>query len=130
MPYLKGGYGSQYQTCSSSVVRGKLIRWRDSITGRVFRFWMAKTIDSCHQLFSTNFLLFWAEVFIFLFFLLFWPCRAACGILVPRPGIVPAPLQWKRGVLTTGPPAKSYGQRSLKDCHLRIQTNTLFLLLA
>ena len=30
----------------------------------------------------------------------------ACGILVPWPGIGPAPLQWSRGVLTIGPPGK------------------------
>ena len=28
-------------------------------------------------------------IFIFIFF--FWPCLASCGILVPRPGIEPAP---------------------------------------
>ena len=27
----------------------------------------------------------------FYFYLVFWPCRAACGILVPQPGIEPAP---------------------------------------
>ena len=27
----------------------------------------------------------------FFFFLIFWPHRAACGILVPRPGIKSAP---------------------------------------
>ena len=32
---------------------------------------------------------------------------AACGILVPWPGIDPCPLHWKHGVLTTGPPGKS-----------------------
>ena len=26
---------------------------------------------------------------------------------LPRPGIEPVPLQWKHGVLTTGPPGKS-----------------------
>ena len=36
-----------------------------------------------------------------------WPRYAACGILVPRPGMEPVPLQWKHGVLTTGPPGKS-----------------------
>ena len=41
------------------------------------------------------------------FFLFFRPRRAACGILVPQPGIKPMPLQWKRVVLTTGPPGKS-----------------------
>ena len=27
----------------------------------------------------------------FYFYLVFWPCRAACGILVPQPGIEPVP---------------------------------------
>ena len=36
----------------------------------------------------------------------FWPY--SMQILIPQPGIEPAhPLQWKRGVLTTGPPGKS-----------------------
>ena len=33
--------------------------------------------------------------------------HVACSILAPWPGIKPAPLQWKRGVLTSGPPGKS-----------------------
>ena len=37
----------------------------------------------------------------------FWPHCAACGILVPRPGIEPVPPAVERGVLTTGPPGKS-----------------------
>ena len=37
----------------------------------------------------------------------FWLCCAACGILVPNQGSNPCPLQWKRRVLTTGPPGKS-----------------------
>ena len=41
------------------------------------------------------------------FLLLFWPRCAACRILVPRPGIEPRPRQWKRRVLTTGPPWNS-----------------------
>ena len=36
-----------------------------------------------------------------------WPHRAACRILVPRPGIELRPRQWKRWVLTTGPPGNS-----------------------
>ena len=40
-------------------------------------------------------------------FFFFWPQWAACGILVPQPGIELVPLQWKRRVLTTGPPGKS-----------------------
>ena len=43
----------------------------------------------------------------FFCFFVFWLCYTACGMLVPRPGIEPRPWQWKRGVLTTGPPGKS-----------------------
>ena len=39
--------------------------------------------------------------------LFFWPCQAACRILVLLPAIEPMPLQWKGGVLTTGPQGKS-----------------------
>ena len=35
-------------------------------------------------------------------FLFFWPCHAACGIIVPRPGIEPVSRQWMCWVLTTG----------------------------
>ena len=35
-------------------------------------------------------------------------CHTACGILVPQPGISPGPLHWKLGVLTIGPPGKSW----------------------
>ena len=34
-------------------------------------------------------------------------CPAACGILVPRPGIKPASPALEGGFLTTGPPGKS-----------------------
>ena len=37
----------------------------------------------------------------------FWLHRTAFGILVPHQGLNPRPLQWKLGVLTTGPPGKS-----------------------
>ena len=38
------------------------------------------------------------------FFLIFWPCNMACGILVPWPGIEVGSQQYKHCVLTTGPP--------------------------
>ena len=44
----------------------------------------------------------WPEIPLF-----FWPHHAACSILVPQPGIEPGPQQWKRRVLTTGPPGNS-----------------------
>ena len=39
--------------------------------------------------------------------IIFWPCHVASRIVFPGPGIEPRPQQWKRGVLTTGPPANS-----------------------
>ena len=41
------------------------------------------------------------------FFFFFWLHHAACRILVPDQGSNSCPLQWKLGVLTTGPPGKS-----------------------
>ena len=35
-------------------------------------------------------------------------CPAACGILVPRPGIEPVSPALEGGFLTTGPPGKSH----------------------
>ena len=40
-------------------------------------------------------------------FLFFRPCCLARGILLPRPGIAPVPLQWKCGAPNTGPPGNS-----------------------
>ena len=37
----------------------------------------------------------------------FWPCQAACSILVPQPGIEPRPQQWKPQILTSRPPGNS-----------------------
>ena len=54
------------------------------------------------SLFSTQLL----GVFLLLFLFSFWPC-AACGILVPQPGIEPMPLAVVAWVLTTGSPGKS-----------------------
>ena len=45
--------------------------------------------------------------FYFFFFSLFWLFCAAWGILIPQPGIKPAPLQWKHSTLTTGRSEKS-----------------------
>ena len=36
-----------------------------------------------------------------------WLCHTACRILIPSPGTTVSSLQWKHGVLTTGPPGKS-----------------------
>ena len=43
------------------------------------------------------------------YILIFWPHHVACGDLTfpTNDQTHTAPLQWKRGVLTTGPPAKS-----------------------
>ena len=43
----------------------------------------------------------------FLLSFFFWPHCAACRILVPRPGIEPGQLQWKRQVLITALPGSS-----------------------
>jgi len=37
----------------------------------------------------------------------FWLCLSAFGILVRDQGLNPGPQQWRRGVLTTGPPGNS-----------------------
>ena len=44
---------------------------------------------------------------LFLFYILFFYEREACGILAPWPGIEPAPRALEVEVLTTGPPGKS-----------------------
>ena len=41
------------------------------------------------------------------YFFIFWLCQAACEILVPQPGLEPAPSILAAGVLTTGLPGKS-----------------------
>ena len=38
----------------------------------------------------------------------FWPCCKACRIVVPQPGMSPAPCSASTGVLTIGLPGKSY----------------------
>ena len=38
----------------------------------------------------------------------FWLPQAACGISVLQPGIKSVPLHWELGILTTGPPTKSW----------------------
>ena len=58
-----------------------------------------------------NLLIQWSLFFPFLCWVLrifFWLRHCAVrGILVPWPGIEPAPTDWKHGVLTTGSPGKS-----------------------
>ena len=48
-------------------------------------------------------------------FFFFWLHLPACGILVPRPGIEPTPSELKHGVLTTGPPGKSWQNTFQRD---------------
>ena len=44
------------------------------------------------------------------FLFLFWPCHAACGILVPRPGIEPGPSEVRMWHCpNSGPPRNSPG---------------------
>ena len=53
----------------------------------------------------------------------FLPC-AACGILIPRPGIKPRPLRWKRRVLSLDPPGQStgdedeWGRNEMRGCRV------------
>ena len=41
------------------------------------------------------------------FFFIYWMCHAACGILVPWPGLNTSPWWWKHRVQTIGPPGNS-----------------------
>ena len=50
----------------------------------------------------------------------FFGCKA-CGILVPQPGIKPAPSALKGEVLTAGSPGKSLCVSYNDDCHWKIQ---------
>ena len=43
------------------------------------------------QWFRYIYIYIYVYVFLLFFFLIFWPCHKACRILVPRPGIEPAP---------------------------------------
>ena len=47
------------------------------------------------------------RIFLVFFSFFFFFCRAACGILVPRPGIEPTPPAMGARSLNTGPPGKS-----------------------
>ena len=66
----------------------------------------------------------------FFFSFFFWLHHTACGILVPQPGIEPVPLQWKHGILTTGPPGNSqpYTFKLLPSLLFRKAINTFWLL--
>ena len=48
----------------------------------------------------------WGFLIIFNFYFS-WLCHTACRILIPSLGTTVSSLQWKHGVLTTGPPGKS-----------------------
>ena len=53
---------------------------------RLFAIWVSSLV----RYLSSSFVHFLVRVFVFFFFFLsFWPQGAACGILVPRPGIEP-----------------------------------------
>ena len=41
------------------------------------------------------------------YFLIFWLCHAARGILVPQPGVAPSSPALEAWIVTTGPPGKS-----------------------
>ena len=53
----------------------------------------------------------------FFFFFFFWLRHVTRGILVPWPWTEPRPRQWKRWVLTTGPPGNSLNQRPQPPGH-------------
>ena len=53
------------------------------------------------------------KLLLLLFF--FWPHHTACGILVPRPGIEPAPPALEAWSLNTGPPGKSLNKYIFKS---------------
>ena len=65
--------------------------------------------------------------FFFLYIYIFWPCRAACGILVPRPGIEPMPRALGVQRKSTGPPGKSLYFTFFNPLHEAIQSPTLAL---
>ena len=52
-------------------------------------------------------------------------CPAACGILVPQPGIEPAFPALEGGFLTTGPPGKSLKSKDLLKNKTKIPQYTL-----
>ena len=55
---------------------------------------------------------------VFCFFLV-WPV----GVWFPDQGSNPCPLQWKRRVLTAGPPGESQGDGFLIPCHFPLATH-------
>ena len=59
------------------------------------------------------------------FFLNFWPRCTACRILVPQPGIEPAPPALEGGILTTGLPGKSLPNLVLNKARLCYSTGIL-----
>ena len=64
-----------------------------------------------HHILNQIFFFFFNCLFLFFNFI-FWPCRAACGILAPQPGIEPVSPVLEARISTTGPPEKSLSQSS------------------
>ena len=84
--------------------RGELVKCPDSVPslpGWVVLAW--NSVASLYVWVLIYFVLIWFGIFV-----LFWPCQTVCRILGPQPGIEPGPLQWKRWVLTMGPPGSSH----------------------
>ena len=52
------------------------------------------------------------------FFFSFWLNHAACGILVPQPGMESVPLHWQLRVLATRSPGEFHNWRVLKSANL------------
>ena len=61
-----------------------------------------------YQKFSTTLLLLLLLLLLFYLFIYFFGCTVRhLGSHFPDQGLNPCPVQWKHGVLTTGPPGKS-----------------------
>ena len=101
----------------STIMYSKSLTQRDFPSGpvRVEFYYLYTDLSLCSQS-NMNMIIFlnWAVENRFFFpddFVLscFWLRYAACGILVPWPGVEPVlSLQWKCGVLTSGPPRTSH----------------------
>ena len=64
-------------------------------------------------------------------FFFFWLHHAACEVRVPQPGWNTCPLRWERGVLTSGPPGKSWSLVTMNEAtvDVYIQTHVFSLLM-
>ena len=75
--------------------------------------------DLASSIVSDTQLVFWFPVFF-----LFCPCHRACGILAPNKGWNACPPQWKRRLLTNGPPGNFHNRCLLLFSH-EVLSNSL-----